>query len=71
MLPTPLNKIVTIFGKIDHLCASTEIHFLPVRESYNNALPRNTKYLTIDGQVYFHRWLSADAVEPQGCISQH
>ena len=32
---------------------STEIHFLPVRESYIHALSRNTKCLTIDGQVCF------------------
>ena len=46
---------VTIFGKIDHLHASTEIHFLPVRESYIHALSRNAKCLTIDGQVCFYR----------------
>ena len=63
------NVYVTIFGKIDHLRASTEIHFLPVRESYIHALSRNTKYLTIDGQVCFYRQPFADAVEPRGCIS--
>ena len=61
---------VTIFGKIDHLCVSIEIHFLPVRESYTHALSRNTKYLTIDGQVCFYRQPFANAVEPRGCISQ-
>ena len=39
-------------------------------ESYTHALTRNTKYLTKDGQVCFHRRLFADAVEPRGCISQ-
>ena len=29
-----IKSNVTIFGKIDHLRASTEIHFLPVTESY-------------------------------------
>ena len=62
-------KYVTIFGKTDHLHASTEIHFLLVLESYIHALLRNTKYLTIDGQVCFYRRLFADAVEPGGCIS--
>ena len=59
---------VTIFGKIDHLYASTKIHFLSVRENYIHALFRNTKCLTIDGQVRFYRWPFADTVEPQGCI---
>ena len=35
---------VTIFGKINHLRASTEIHFLPVHERYIHALFRNTKH---------------------------
>ena len=56
---------MTIFGKIDHLHASTENHFLPVCESYIHALSRNTKCLTIDGQVFFYGWPFADAVEPQ------
>ena len=29
------------------------------------ALPRNTKHIAIDGQVYFHRQLIADPVKPQ------
>ena len=40
---------VTIFRKIDHLCTSTEIPFLPVRESYIHALSR---------QVLDHKWPS-------------
>ena len=55
---------VTIFEKIDYLRTSTEVHFLPVRESYIHALSRNTKYLTIDGQVCFNRRPFANAVEP-------
>ena len=60
---------MTIFGKIDHLRASNEIHFLPVQERYIHALSRNTNCLTIDGQVCFYRWLFTDAVKPRGCIS--
>ena len=60
---------VTIFGKIDHLRASNEIHFLPVQERYIHALSRNTNCLTIDGQVCFYRRLFTDAVKPRGCIS--
>ena len=63
------SQYVTIFGKINHLRASTEIHFLPVHESYIHALSGNTKCLTIDGQVCFYRRPFADAVEPRGCIS--
>ena len=48
---------------------STEIHFLPVRESYIHALSRNTKCLTIDGQICFYKWPFADVVEPRGWIS--
>ena len=60
---------VTIFGKIDHLRASNEIHFLPVQERYIHVLSRNTNCLTIDGQVCFYRRLFADAVKPRRCIS--
>ena len=39
-----VRSYVTIFGKIDHLRASIEIHFLPVHERYIHALFRNTKH---------------------------
>ena len=60
---------MTIFGKINHLHASNEIHFLPVQERYTHALSRNTNCLTIDGQVCFYRRLFTDAVKLRGCIS--
>ena len=44
---------VTRSGKTGLIRTSTDIHFLPVRESCTHALPRNTKYLIIGGQVYF------------------
>ena len=43
--------------------------YWPIRESYIHALTRNTKCLTIDGQVCFYRRPFSDAVEPWGCIS--
>ena len=49
--------------------ASTEIQFLSTCERYTHALPRNTKYLAIDGQVCFYRRLFADAVKPRRCMS--
>ena len=58
------TEIVTIFGKIEYLHASAEIHFLPVHKSYIHAVSRNIKYLSIDGQVCFHRRLFAKAVKP-------
>ena len=57
-------------GKTGHIYTSTGFHFLSVHESYTHALPRNTKYLTIDGQVCFHRRLFTNAVKPRGCISR-
>ena len=39
-----------------------EIHFIPSYECYTHALSRNTKYLAMDGQVCFHRWLSYNTV---------
>ena len=63
-------QYVTRHGKTGLMCTSTVFHFLSVRESYTHALPRNTKYLTIDGQVCFDKWLFTDAVKPQGCISR-
>ena len=66
---SPTSTYVTIFGKINHLRASTEIHFLPVQEGYIHVLSKNTNCLTIDGQVSFYRRLFTDAVKLQGCIS--
>ena len=60
---------MTRSGKTGFIATITDIHFLSVRESCTHALPRNTKYLIIDDQVYFYGWLFTDAVEPQGCIS--
>ena len=60
---------VTWSGKTGLIVTITDIHFLPVRESCTHALPRNTKYLIIVGQVCFYRWLFTDAVKPPGCIS--
>ena len=56
-------------GKTGLIATITDIHFLPVRESCTHALPRNTKYLIIDGQVCFYGRLFTDAVKPPGCIS--
>ena len=55
---------VTGPGKTGHICTSTGFHFLSVCESCTHGLPRNIKYLTIDGQVCFHRRLFTDAVKP-------
>ena len=60
---------VTVFWKTDHLDTRTEIHLLPVRDSYTHALSRNTQHWTIDCQVCFYRRLFTDAVKPRGCIS--
>ena len=60
---------VTGSGKTGLIATITDIHFLPVRESCTHALPRNTKYLIIDGQVCFYRRLFTDAVKSPGCIS--
>ena len=52
LILTDHKVFVTIFKKIDHLRASTEIHFLPVQERYIHALSRKTNCLTI------YRWPS-------------
>ena len=62
-------KNVTGSGKTGLIATITDIHFLPVRESCTHALPRNTKYLIIDGHVCFYRRLFTDVVKPPGCIS--
>ena len=56
-------------GKTGLITTITDIHFLPVGESCTHALPRNTKYLIIDGRVCFYGLLFTDAVKPRGCIS--
>ena len=60
---------MTVFWKTDHVVTNTEIHFLPVDESHTHALSRDTKHLSLDGQVCFCRWLFSDDAKPQGCIS--
>ena len=45
-----LMEYVTRPAKAGHICATTEIYFLSVHESYTHALPINTKY------VLGHRW---------------
>ena len=60
---------VTVFWKTDHVVTNTEIHFLPVDESYTHALSRDIKHLSLDGQVCFCRRLFSNDVKPQGCIS--
>ena len=56
-------------GKTGLFAIITDTYFLPVRESCTHALHRNTKYLIINGQVCFYRWLFTDAIKPPGCIS--
>ena len=67
--PVNFMTYVTASGKTGLIHTSTEIQFLSISERYTHALPRNTKYLAIDGQVCFYRRLFADAVKPQRCIS--
>ena len=69
LLHIRMNAYVTGSGKTGLIVTITDIHFLPVRESCTHALPRNTKYLIIVGQVCFYRRLFTDAVKPPGCIS--
>ena len=59
----PISAYVTGSGKTGLIRTSTEIQFLSISERYTHALPRNTKYLAIDGQVCFYRRLFADAVK--------
>ena len=54
---------VTRSGKTNLICTRTEINFLSVHESCTHALPRNTKYLNIDGRVCFHRLPFADMID--------
>ena len=37
--------------------------------TYTLVLSRNTKYMAIDGQVCFHRWLFIDPVKPPWCTT--
>ena len=70
MIENTDNQIyVTVFWKTDHVVTSTEIHFLPVDESHTHALSRDTKHLSLDGQVCFCRRLFSDDAKPRGCIS--
>ena len=60
---------MTVFWKTDYVVTNTEIHFLPVDESHTHALSRDTKHLSLDGQVCFCRRLFSDDAKPRGCIS--
>ena len=59
---------MTVFWKTDHVVTNNEIHFLPVHESHTHALSRDTKHLSLDGQVCFCRRLFSDDAKPRGCI---
>ena len=69
ILQISISQNVTESGKTGLIHTSTEIQFLSISEKYTHALPRNTKYLAIDGQVCFYRRLFADAVKPRRCMS--
>ena len=59
---------MTVFWKTDHVVTNIEIHFLPLDENHTHTLSRDTKHLSLDGQVCFCRRLFSDAAKPQGCI---
>ena len=59
---------MTVFWKTDHVVTNTEIHFLPIDKSHTHALSRDTKHLSLDGQVCFCRRLFYDAAKPRACI---
>ena len=42
---TCIHAYVIVLWKTDHNVTNTEIHFLPVDESYTHALTRDTKHL--------------------------
>ena len=47
---------------LQNLVISTQqLKSIYLRESCTHALPRNIKCLTVDGRVYFHRWLFTNA----------
>ena len=60
---------MTRSAKTGLIHTSTKIQFLSISERYTHALPRNTKYLAIDGQVCFYRRLFSNAVKPWRCMS--
>ena len=64
-----MQQYVTVFWKTDHVVTNTEIHFLPVDESHTHVLFRDTKHLSLNGQVCFCRRLFSDDAKPRECIS--
>ena len=60
---------VTGFVKINPNRTRTEIHFIAKHKSLTLALPRNTKHIAIDGQVYLHRQPFAISVRPPRCTT--
>ena len=53
---------IILYHQVCLICTTTEIYFLSACKSYNHALPENTKNLTIDGWVYFYKYLFGKAV---------
>ena len=51
------------------MVTNIKIHFLPLDECHIHALSRDTKHLSLDGQVCFYRWLFSNTIKPRGCIS--
>ena len=61
-----MHIICYCIWKTDQMVTNIEIHFSPVDESHTHG---DTKHVRLIGQVCFYRWLSFDAVKPQGYIS--
>ena len=40
--------------------------YIPTREINTHVLSRNTSYLAVNGQVFFHRRLYSNTLEPRG-----
>ena len=63
-------QYVTGFAKPSH--STQELKSNPMFNINNipmHALSRNIKFVAIDSQIYFHRWLSADPVKLPWCIT--
>ena len=74
----PLKSLVDHMLPRNHVCdcifesnfnvINTEIHFLPVYESYTHALFIGTKHLRLDSQVCFYRQLFPELSNQKGAF---
>ena len=55
---------VTRFEKIDHVCTTSQMHFVASYHRYIHTLSKHGDKITRGGQIYFSTWLMQNTEMP-------